>query len=72
MKVRISEVGTYLRELAPVKKTISARKEERGGNEVLNGGDDRLAILWGDKIEFNVHQGQCLRACFFCLWDVYE
>ena len=46
-------------------------EEERSRDEVLDGGDDGLAVARRDDIGFDVHQLQSLSTSLFCLWDIY-
>jgi hypothetical protein len=51
----VGKVGTDLSERTPIEEHVTTRKEVRGGDEVLDGGDDGFAIAGRNEVVFDVH-----------------
>ena len=70
LHIRVGEIATDLRECAAVEEGVLARKQIRGGDEVLNGGDDGITVAWGDEVVLDAHKLESFGAGFLGLRDV--
>lgn len=71
MERRVREVLQDLGEFLTVVEVVASREEIRGGDEILSGGNDGLAVSRGDKIVLDRHQFGRFCSCFFGLRHIW-
>jgi hypothetical protein len=72
LELGVGEVGAVLGELGAGVELVLAREEEGGGDEVLDGGDDGLAVSGSNDVLLGRHELQGFRSGFFRLGDVWR